>query len=418
MKSLIIAWKDLLLVLRDPTALVLMLAAPLALTLVVAFALGGLGGGGSTGGMAQIPVLVVNHDTGQFSSFILEALQSDELADLLQTTEMQDESAARAAVDADQYAAVVVIPAGFSDAILPTGLSQDDFSQRTEPAIVTIYASPNRRVSAGVVRSVIDTILSRFSAGSVSGMVTIANLVQSGRITVDSARAEGEALGRKAALGVVDQPLITVTRRVREQQESGFDFLKYMAPSMAILYLMFTMTNAGRTLLTERDNGTLTRMLVTPSHRFSVLGGKMLGVFLTGLMQMAVVLIAGSFLFNISWGPFPAVALLTLVLVGAASGWGILVAAFSRTPGQASTVGTAINLSFAALGGNFVPRFAYPEWMKPLGYLTPNAWGIESYFNLIYGSSLVDILPAIISLFVMSLVLFAAAVLAFRRQYS
>jgi len=187
---------------------------------------------------------------------------------------------------------------------------------------------------------------------------------------------------------------------------------------MAILYLSFTMANAGRTLLTERDAGTLPRMLITPSRRASVIAGKMLGVYLTGVLQMTIVLVAGAFLFNISWGEPGAVILLTLALVGASSGWGVAVAAFARTPSQAGTTAMAINLIFAALAGNFIARNTYPQWLQTLGFITPNAWGIEGYWDLIYGGTLASALPAILALLGMTVLLFSAAVFAFRRQYS
>jgi ABC-2 type transport system permease protein len=227
----------------------------------------------------------------------------------------------------------------------------------------------------------------------------------------------GEQIAAQAA-EIAQQPaLIRVHSRVAGSERTGFDFLNYMAPSMAILYLTFTMANAGRSILAERDSGTLPRMLITPSRQAVVLGGKMLGVYLTGLLQMAIVLIAGRFLFAISWGDPLAVILLTLALVGAASGWGVAIAAFARTPSQAGTTAMAINLVFAALAGNFIARSAYPMWLQKVGFITPNAWGIEGYWALIYGGTLLEALPGIFALLGMAIVLFTLAGFAFRRQY-
>ncbi len=129
MKALNIAWKDLTLVLRDRSGLLLMVASPLALTLVVAFAFGGLGGGGSnSGGISGIPVAIVNHDSGQFSQYILQAFQSQQPGGLVKPVEVSNEAAARRAVDNDEYAAAVIIPGNFSDSILPPGLQQGDLS--------------------------------------------------------------------------------------------------------------------------------------------------------------------------------------------------------------------------------------------------------------------------------------------------
>lgn len=411
MKTLAIALKDLLVVTRDRSGFILMLVAPLALTLVVSFAFGGMGG---AAGLADIPVVIVNLDSGQLGDILVDVFYSQDLADLVEPGRMEGSSPARAAVDAGHYAAAVIIPAGFSDSLLPTAGNENSARQIS---IVEVYADPTRPIGSGVIRSIVDAVLDRFTAGIVSGEVTITQLLASGRIRPEQAALLGQQLGQEAAAASQACNLITVRSRVEGSQRAGFDFLHYMAPSMAILYLSFTMGNAGRTLLTEREAGTLPRMLITPSRQGSILAGKMLGVYLTGILQMTIVLIAGSFLYNISWGEPLAVILLTLALVGAFSGWGLAVAAFARTPSQAGTTAMALNLIFAALAGNFIPRDAYPEWLQSFGLITPNAWGIEGYWDLIYGGTLSSTLPGIIALLGMTAILYGAAVLAFRRQY-
>jgi ABC-2 type transport system permease protein len=410
MKTLTIAFKDLLIVTRDRSGFILMLVAPLALTLVVSFAFGGLGGGTGGTGLADIPVALVNLDEGSFSQILVAVFHSQDLEGLVEPVRMEDVNAARAALDADQLAAVVIIPPGFTESLT-------NAASETGASVVEVYANPTRPIGSGVIRSIVDTVLDRFVAGVAAGEVAIAQLVASGRIQPAEIALISQEIGQQAAAAARENELITVRGRIEGSDSTGFDFLNYMAPSMAILYLTFTMANAGRTLLTERDAGTLPRMLITPSRQASVLGGKLLGVYLTGVLQMAIVLVAGAFLFNISWGePLP-VILLTLALVGAASGWGVAIAAFARTPSQAGTTAMAINLIFAALAGNFIARNSYPEWLQTLGFITPNAWGIEGYWDLIYGGTLASALPGILALLGMTLVLFGAAVFAFRRQY-
>ncbi|HQN43299.1 MAG TPA: ABC transporter permease [Anaerolineaceae bacterium] len=412
-----IALKDLLINFRDPMGLVLMLAAPLALTLVIAAAFGGVGGGGSAG-LADIPVVIVNHDTGDLSPYLVEAFYSEGLVDLVEPSTVNDDATARAAVDADEVAAAVIIPDNFSESILPAGLVQGDISSLDSKivSVVEIYANPGRPVSATVIRSIVDTVLNQFISGRIGSEITINQLIASGRLSPAEAQQQGMIIGQ--SLGAAEP-----TERITLSEEtgtasSGFNWLEYSAPSLAILFMMFTLSAAGRTLLIERDHGTLPRMLVSPTSRAEILGGKLLGNFLTGLLQMTILIVAGGFLFGISWGNPLAVGLLTLAVVAAVTGWGMLPAAFARTPGQANAIGTAITLTFGAAAGSFVPRGALPEWLQKAGLVTPNAWGIEGYYNLIKGATLTETIPAILALLVMAIILFGIAVLAFRRQYA
>ncbi len=284
---------------------------------------------------------------------------------------------------------------------------------------MTVYASPLSPIRAGIVRSIVDRILADLSTGAASAQVSYGELKQSGRASATEIQKLATQRGQVVAQQAINADLVTLRSHVGNQAtQGGFSFLKYMAPSMAILYLTFTMTAAGRSILAEREKGTLSRMLISPSPHSAVLGGKMLGVFLTGLLQMSLVIIVGGFLFGISWGPVLAVALMTLAVVAAASGWGLAIAAFARTPGEANAIGTTINLTFAILAGNFVPRMQYPPLLQKISLITPNAWGIDGYVRLIYGGTLADVLPGILVMFGMAAALFAAATLAFRRQYA
>ncbi len=421
-----IAWKDIRIALRDPVGLVLMLAAPIALTLVTAFAFGGLGGGTSSGGLQEVQVAIYNQDQGAYGAQFVEILNPSaenlaaepnlqQVADLLAPTVVASDAEARHLIDDEQYAAAVIIPPGFSESLVPS-----DPSQPAAPATIEIYANPARPVGSAVVNSIVQGVVDQMTAGSVAGRVAITSLVYSGRLSPEEATTNGPSLAEPIVNAVLNSQLITLEREELGSQTNsgGFDWLSYMAPSMAVLFLMFTMSNAGRSILAEKQYGTLPRMLVSPTSRTAVLGGKMLGVYFIGLLQMTVLILSGKLLFNISYGPLPLVALFTVVLVGAATAWGMLEAAFSKSTGQANALGWALNLVFAALAGNFVPRAAYPAWLQKFGLLTPNAWGIDSYYKLIHGGTFMDILPALLVLGGMTVMLFIVAVFVFRKRFA
>jgi ABC-2 type transport system permease protein len=179
---------------------------------------------------------------------------------------------------------------------------------------------------------------------------------------------------------------------------------------------MYTASNGGRTLLTESDQGTLPRLLVSPTTSVEVLGGKMIGIFLTGTAQMLILVVGTSIMFGVHWGDQQAVLALVLAAVFAAVGWGMLITAVARTPGQVSMVGTAIMLTFGILGGTFINMDAMPAWFRYFTKITPNAWGIDGFTTLALGGRLHDILTPILALLAMGLILFAIAVILFNRR--
>ncbi len=420
-----IAWKDLITTFRDPSALVLMLVTPLALTLAMAFAFGGFSDGGAGGtGLSDIPVVVTNHDRGELGSGLVEVLRSDELEQLLDPVMEADAKQARAAVDADEAAAAVIIPENLSASVIPSGSGQGDAGTETSQAetpgaAIELYANPTRPVSVGVVRSVIIGFADQANA-TVSGVeVTILQLIRGGLIAPGEGAGIAPALAERTATELAAADLLGIaSQETLDDEGNGFNWMAYMAPSMAILFLMFAVTAGGRTILTERDQGTLSRLLTTPSSSALVLGGKVLGTYLTGLAQMGVLVVASAVIFGVTWGPPLAVAVLLLALVAAATGWGIAIAAYARTAPQANAIGTAVTLVFAIGAGHFFPRDLLPAWLRTISFISPNAWGLEAFAELGSGAGLGDIVGIVAALVGMAALAFGVAVVLFRRQFS
>ena len=417
-KILHIAWKDLVLFFRDTGALAFLLLTPFALTLAIAFAFGRPDNKDVSVSLADIPVAIVNHDQRELGQALVEVFESDDLAELLEPVHMQDEAAAQAMVDADQAAAAIVVSADLTDSVMPTGLALGDLGAGRAPAVVKVYANPGRPISVGVVRGIVDQFLNRTAAGAAGAEVAITQLIASRLVPAERIMPVAEEVGRRAAERASSTELITILSEARgKSQAQGFDWLAYMAPSMAILALMFTVTSGGRSILAEREEGTLPRILTTPTSAAQVLGGKVLGIMFTGLAQMGILIVATSLLLGVEWGAPLALVVTTVALVTGATGWGLLIAAFARTAGQANAVGGVLSLVFAVAAGNLMPRSLLPEWLQMASYITPNAWGVEIYGDLAAGATLVEMAVPVLALLAMAALLFALSIAGFRRQF-
>ena len=420
-KLLNIALKDLKIMFRDPSALVWMLVMPIALTLVMAFAFGRLTGGGQAAGLSDIPVIIVDLDGGQMSEPIVQAFQSQELADLIDVTTSQDESAARQAVEADKVAAAIIIPAGFTAKIIPPGLQQGDFSalSQREQGVVEVYASPERSISASIVRSIVNAVLNRMATAGAAAQTSITQLIVSGTVSPQEMQHIGNEIGMRAGEQASQGAPMKLNAQFAGASDNsgGFDWMAYMAPSMAVLYLMFTVSLGARSVLAERQWGTLQRLLTSPTSPAQVLGGKISGIFLTGLAQMVILILFSALAFGVRWGAPVALIGLIVATVFAATGWGALIAAYSKSPGQAMSIGSMLALVFAGLAGNFVPRQNYPQFLQQISLVTPNAWALEGFQSLGQGGGLSDVLLPIGALTIMGMILFGVATVLFRRQY-
>ena len=417
-KLFIIGLKDVRITFRDRAALIFMLLAPFILTLAMGLVTGSFWIGSSSG-ISDIPVVLVNQDSGQLGTELVGVFKSEELAGLLQPTEISDPSQGRHLVDEDDAAAAVIIPAGFTDSIIP---SAGSFNQQKRPISgevvkIEVYVNPLRPTSGGVVKAIVDEFINRVEVVRIGGTTAITQLLASGLITPQDALKAGELFGEEQGRILEKGTSILLKTTLGETQEPvKVNVLSILAPSMALLFLMYTTTNGGRSILFERATGTLPRMLVAPTSASQVLGGKAIGIYLAGVAQVGILILASALLFQLRWGDPLAVAVLILATVFGASGWGMLVAAVCRSPGQVASIGTALMLTFGILGGSFLDVESMPPLVQTMSRLTPNSWGLDGFTTLALGGSLTDILTNILALLVMGVVLFTLAVLIFNRK--
>jgi ABC-2 type transport system permease protein len=415
-KTFLIGLKDLRVAFRDRAALILMLAAPFLLTLGLGLVTGQFSG--SSSGISDIPVVIVNQDQAELGKALVDVFNSQELASLLEPSKAASIEAARALVDEDKAAAAVIIPAGFTRSIIPAqGGFTNPNTLNAEPVKIQVYRNPTRPTSAGVVEGIVDEFLSRVEEGRLSGMTAILQLLQSGRISMGQAEEAGTAMGER----LQNQPaeagsgiqLVTL-----ESGEAAVDFnpLAYIAPGMALMFLMFTVSNGGRSILAERAQGTLPRLIVSPTRPAQILGGKVFGIFLTGTVQMLILIGGSSLLFQLRWGDPLGVLVLVLAAVFAATGWGMLITALAPTPNQATNIGSALMLIFGILGGSFINLEQLPAFVRVISKITPNAWALDGFSILGGGGILADLLVPISGLLILGAALFSASTLLFGRK--
>lgn len=409
-KLFLIALKDLRLIFRDKSALVLSLLAPLVLTLGMGALTGAFSGGGDTG-ISHIPVVLVNQDEGELGEALVDVFQSSELDDLVDPTIMDDFDEAKDLVDQDQITGAIFVPAGFTASLIPA----PDGSSTADPLQIAFYSNPTSPTSAGVLRSILDQFVNQVQIGRISAEVIVGQLLENGLVSPEQAPAIGMRIGQEMASTSSKSPSITIDNKTSDGKAIEFNILAYMAPGMAVMFLMYTVTFGAASLLIENQRGTLPRLLVAPTFPAYVLVGKAVGILLTAVAQLLILIVGTSLLFRLQWGDFLGLILLIFAAAWGASGWGMLFAAFLKTPGQIGITGSAVTLLFGVLGGSFFDLSMLPDWIQVINKITPNAWAIDGFFILSVGGVLKDILPNILALLMMGAILFTVATLWIRK---
>jgi ABC-2 type transport system permease protein len=157
-----------------------------------------------------------------------------------------------------------------------------------------------------------------------------------------------------------------------------------LVPSYTVMFAFFLVLTVGWLIVAERREGTLKRLRAAPLTRAQILGGKMIPCLLLSLSQGAFLLIAGKVVFNMSWGPHPLWLVPVVICTSlAAVGMAMLVASVARTETQVAIYGTLLVLILAGVSGCLMPRELMPEQMKQLSRVTPHAWALDAYAQLL-----------------------------------
>ncbi len=426
-KLILIGLKDLTIIFRDRAALTFMLLAPFLLTLGLGFVTGRVSGN-SGSGLQDIPVVLVNLDQGDLGNALVDAFNSDELVNLTEATEVSDPEMARRLIDEDKAAAAVIIPDGFTESIIPSAgtfptQQMIDSAQAGDTSIVDtasvkieIYANPAKPTGSGVIKAIVDEFISRVEEGRISGVTSFGAANQFQGKSAAEIEAEVRKMFDNADYSQLESTSIQLKTNTQGADATDFDPLAYMAPGMALMFLMYTVSYGGRSILAERAQGTLPRLLVSPTTSAQVLGGKVLGIFLTGVAQVSILIVASAVFFGVQWGDPLGMAALIAAAVFGATGWGMFITAIGRTPGQVNAIGSALMLSFGILGGSFMSLDMMPPFVRAISVITPNAWGLDGFQTLALGGTLVNLGQPIGALIMMGLVLFGFSTVIFGRS--
>jgi len=362
--AILIATKDLSQRIRDKSAILLALVAPLGLALIFSAIIP------DTSGSFNVDVAVVDDDGGVVAArFITEVLPAVEEAGVLGVTIYQDVDDALADVEAGTRHAAYVFPAGFSDSVQTGG-----------GGIVRLVGNVDQTISTQIARAVLDGYLAEVNAVAVAvGAATLNGGTDIASLSVQAAAT----------------PAAVVLTNV-EAANRELDTTTFFSAGMAVFFLFFTVQFGVSSLLEERLYGTLPRLLGAPISRWTIIGGKGLTSFILGLVSMVVLAVATTVLIGAEWGNPVGVAVLMIAGVLSALGIMAVVAVVSKTPQQAANWQSIVAVVLGLLGGTFFPLSQGPRILALFSRLTPHAWFLEGLGDLSAGSGLsVVVAPAL-----------------------
>lgn len=382
--ALLIAAKDLRQRLRDASAILIAIVVPLALAAALSVTLGR-----ATTTTFRIAVADLDHGpvAQAFRRDVLVPVQRHGIVRLSSAATAEQ---ARRMVDRGSAAAAIVIPAGFSRAVQGGGTAD-----------LRVIGDVDQPVATSVARS----LATSFSQDLNGVRLAVA--------TVLHAQHQSQVPPGLVEQASRQRPPVSVANVSAARKE--LDSKTYVSAGMAVFFLFFTVQFGVTSLLDERKEGTLARMLAAPVRPGSIIAGKVLTSFLLGIISMTVLIVATGLFLGSHWGNPAGVAILVLAGVTAATSVVILVATLAKTSDQAANWQTVIALVLGMLGGTFFPVSQAGGFFARASLITPHGWFLRGLGELSSGAGPAAVLPAAGAMLAFAAVVGGVGLLRLRR---
>jgi len=411
--------KEFLLLMRDPGGLTLIFLMPLALVMVMALIQDNTFRGWQE---TKIEVLLVDEDGGSLGVQLERTFRASAN---IQAIRMLDKKpltveAARRLVQSGKYMAAVMIPKKAS-AVL------EKKNQRAVNRLLAHYGFSEKQPAAKVLppielQIVFDpAIKANYKQTLVSAVEKMAVRMQSEGM-MEEVQKYLSKMTQKPNMKMDLSGMITVSQKDAVKNDSrgiALNAVQHNVPAWSMFAMFFILFPLAGNLIKEREEGSMLRLRLIAGSQFPVIVGKFFFYLFVCLLQLLLMIGVGLYgmpllgLDKLILGSNAVGIFLTgLCVAMAATGYGLLIAVFFKTPQQALSFGSISVVILAALGGVWVPVFIMPEFMQDISPYSPLNWGLTAFNDLfLRNASTTAILPALLKLLIFSLTTLAASIL-------
>jgi ABC-2 type transport system permease protein len=151
---------------------------------------------------------------------------------------------------------------------------------------------------------------------------------------------------------------------------------EYVYPAAILWALIGCSACFAISMVTERTQGTLLRLVAAPIDGIAILGGKALACLLSCLAVVLALSFTATFVFGVTFERPLAVVVTLLSATLCFVGITMLLSLLGRTEQAVAGAGWAVLILMAMLGGGMVPLSFMPDWLLSASHFSPAKWSI------------------------------------------
>ena len=396
-KIFAIAWKDAIIRFASSSELLFFIILPVVFTFLLA------GGTPSGDEDPRIRLLVVDEANTAISKQIINELENSTAV----VPEVVVREEAQSQFDERRASAVFIIPSGIDVASLQTGSAE-----------VELLQQPNN-INATIAERAVLTAIRRVSSAISAAQNAINQREIKQPFTSDAEKQTYFESSLEMAQSIQeDAPeRVTVIEGTTPDQVE-YDPRANSSAGQLITWVFIPLFGISALFAYERQQGTLHRLLTTPSHKATFLLGTISGQVAMALVQMLLLVGFGILVMKLNWGREPlALFIILLASALAAAAFGTTMGTFIKTEGQASGLSIMFGMVFALMGGCWYPLELFPPAIQNVVKVLPTTWAMQGMLDLVLrGGGLQEILPEAGVLLGFAVLFFSVGVWRFRYE--
>lgn len=364
MRILDLAIKDLSQILRDKKVLLFLVAMPIVFTLFMGFAYNA-GENGDENADSRLGLAYVDPQAeSRLSQMLFARLEESDVVKVIRL----EQAEALESLRRGEVAGVLVLPGDFDEQARDGNVPQ-----------VTLIAAANSSEGQSLyqlLRVPISQLLSAVEVANISTEIH-QNPAELGPV-LELAWAKWEAQSRLKR--------VRLERAVAQPTENWFGDNPYnqASPGILVQFAMMSLVTSAQILVNERKTRAMQRLMTTAMRPWEMVAGHLLAMFGLVFLQTALLVAFAQLALGVDYLNEPLGALLvSIALCLWVAAMGLLIGVLAKSDEQVVLFSLIAMFLFSSLGGTWFPLEASGGAFAALGRLTPSAWAMTGYQNIL-----------------------------------
>lgn len=375
MKILVIAYNTIKRNFRDLKTLSLTLLFPIILILILGTALTSQF---TPSNMKKIKVAYLNEDRGEISKRFDELLENEKIKEFIEVNIVQSSEEGKKLVEENKVNSFIMIDKGFTEKVI-----------KGEESKIKVYSRKTGSFNSMVVRNIVDSFANSFNSLKAINSIT------------------GKFSEYKTFENIKEMPISAKSNIPRA--------IDYYAVTMLVMILMYDTISSAVLAGEDIYEAIGSRVKCTPVKFYELFLGKLLGLIAYFFLKALMIIYFAKYVYGVNFGEnILMILFITFSLSVFSTSFGIITALFAKDEKRAVNFLNSIVPVFTFLSGGYT-KFSNFGSLEKIIFFIPNKLGHEAFFNTIYNGSSLIASKAVLTLWIMSAIMFVLSAIKGRR---